>query len=57
MSWQPVNLSRHMFMDNPGKELAKHLDDIGATNFILLSDINENIDGVAWIPEEPEEEQ
>jgi hypothetical protein len=57
MSWEAINLPRHMFMDNPSRELAKHLNKLEATSFILLSDVNENIDGVAWIPEDREEEE
>lgn len=57
MSWQEVNLTKHMFMDNPARELAKHLNEIEATSFILLSEVNENIDGVAWIHEDREEEE
>lgn len=47
--WVPVNLPKHLFMDNPSTHLTEVLNKAQATKFILLSDINESIDGIAWI--------
>ena len=50
--WKPINLKRHMFLDNPSVELANLLNSMRVTKFILLQDNNDNIDGVGWVPNE-----
>lgn len=45
--WQAINLPHHLIFENPARELANKLNEIGASAFILISDIDENIDGVA----------
>lgn len=49
--WIAINLEKHLFMGNPAVELSRKLNELNATDFILLSDINEDIDGIALVKE------
>lgn len=50
--WQAVNLSHKFFdiFDNRAQALTHHLNEIGATYFVLLSeDSGGDISGIAWV--------